>query len=255
MIRSRLGLRALVLSALVLGLTAFVTSGVAQATAGAKWTYISKAGKLETFTKTLLPAVSAQLEAGTKAVLHFVTAGGTKVLFECTTLSLEGEPKLLENGSISEGQATFTGCETFLNGVLSKFCLPKTNKGAFDVIQTNRATGLLELHKLTSDGKLDHVIKLTPVTKDAKGNPLAATLELGEECAIGASVPITGSLVVYDCPASGITILKHAVLHLIEEFPALRLLKALGQPAEVLGSAFARLTGEHKEFDWAGLTA
>jgi hypothetical protein len=148
-----------------------------------------------------------------------------------------------------------TGCETFLNGSVSKACLPKSNKGPNDQIQTNKATGLLELHKLTSDGKLDHVVKLTSIVKNAKGEPLMGSLELGEECSIGASVPITGNLVLYDCPASKVTILEHAVSHLIEEFPALRLLKALGQPATVLGSALASLEGVHKEFKWAGLTA
>jgi hypothetical protein len=63
MIRSRLGLKTLVLSALVLGLMAFVASGVAQATAGAKWTYINPStGKLETFTKALLPLIGTALE-------------------------------------------------------------------------------------------------------------------------------------------------------------------------------------------------
>lgn len=250
MIRSRLGLKVLSLSALVLGLMAISTAGVAQAETGASWTYINPATKvLETFKGTLKPVAVASLEEKTTGSLEFKTAGGTEVAFTCTAFALEGSPALLENGGVSEGQATFTGCETFLNGKVSAACVPKTNKGALKTIQTNKAVGLLELHKLATSS--DDVTLLTPTVKNAKGETLATTIELGEECSIGTKVEVTGSLVIYDCPPS--TILEHKVTHLIEEFPALRLLKALGQPSKVLGSALVSLTGAHKGFEWAGL--
>lgn len=251
MIRSRIGAKALVLCGLVVGLMAFATGGVAQAETGAKWTYINPTTQeLKSFDSNLLPLIEGKIE-GASASLDFTTKGGTNVSFTCTAFSLTGSPVLLANGSISEGSATFTGCETFLNGVLSKNCLPKTSGAALDEIKTNKAIGLLQLHTLVADGKKHHVVTLLPVTKNAKGEELAATLELGATCAIGESVEITGSLVVWDCKNEGLT---HLVEHLIEEFPALKLLKALGQPAKILGSAFAFLGGAHKGIKWAGLT-
>lgn len=249
MLRSRLGLKVLGLSALVVGLMAFVTSGVAQAETGAKWTYINPTTlKLETFTSALLPVAGIKLDSITKTIF-FKTGGGTEVSITCTGEALSGEPKLLENGSISEGQSVMTGCNTFLNGKLSAACLPKTSGAANDEIKTNKFVGLLELHKLAAS--TDDVILLIPVVKNAKGETLAATIEMGEECSIGSTVPVTGSLVVYDCPPS--TILEHLVEHLIEEFPALRLLKALGQPATIKGSSWLFLIGAHKGFKFAGL--
>lgn len=253
MVRSKLGLKALGLSVMVLGLMAFATGGVAQAETGASWTYINSKGELLAFSESLLPEVAAKLE-GTSASLDFTTGGGTKVKFRCTAFALTGSPKLLLNGSISNGAATFTGCETFLNESekASAACLPKTKGAAADEIKTNTAHGLLVLHKL-ANGTLHHVVLLIPLVTDPKtGEPLAATLELGEECSIGSSVPITGHLVLWDCPP--FTGLEHLVEHLIEEFPGLRLLKALGKPATVLGTALARLINAHAGLKWAGLT-
>jgi hypothetical protein len=248
MVRSRLGLKALGLSVLVLGLMAFATGGVAQAETGAEWVYEAN-GKLLAISESLLPTLSAKLTSA-NAALDFTTGGGTKVEIQCTAFAINGSPKLLLNGSIGNGTATFTNCETFLNGKLSSACLPKT-AGATktDEVTTNVVHGLLMLHTLPN-GTKHHVVLLLPLETDKEGKPLAATLEMGEECSIGEKVPVTGHLVVWD----ELTGLKHLTSHPIKEFVGLPLLRALNQPATVLGTASAFLTEGHSALAWAGLT-
>lgn len=250
MVQPKLGFKALSLCALVIGIMAFVTSGIAQAEAGASWTYIDPStGELKTFTKTLLPLGNAKLDSSTGSLL-FTTGGGTKVAFVCTAGALVGEGgvKLLETGSTSEAQVKFTGCKTTLNGVESKPCEPHTGASKGEVI-TKKGVGLIKLHKL-ADGKNDAVVLITPTEKNAKGEPRGAIIELGELCAIGESVEVTGDLTVSD---SQNEFSVHKVEHLAEEFPALRGLKALGQPAVVDGTALVFLEGVHKGLKIAAL--
>lgn len=250
MVRSQ-GFKAFGLCAVVVGLTAVIMGGVAQAETGAKWTYINVFnGQLSTFNAALSPRIQASMDSASGS-LEFTTGGGTKVAITCTGLTLEGNPSLGENGSISEGQATFTGCETFLNGALSKPCLPITSVTP-DLIRTNNFKGLLQLFNLIAD-PYDDVTLLIPTVKDKSGNSLAVTIQLGEECAIAESVPVTGILVVTDTvPSSTLT---HLVTHLIQEVPTLRLLKALGQPAKITGTANAFLGVGHGGIQWAAKPA
>jgi hypothetical protein len=244
MVRSRLGLKALVLSGLVLGLMAFAWSGVAQAEPTAHWGYINPTTlKLEFFSKTLEAKPLIELENKTASLLY-TSGGGTKVSHLCTEAEFDEKGELTAEGSILLGRIKFKGCVTFLNGVLSKPCEPHTGaeKG---VILTQKGTGLIKLHELTG-GVKDQTVLLKPDEGE-----LLTTIETGEECSIGESVPVTGELVIWDS-AGNASFKEHKVAHLIEEFPGLHLLKALGQSATISGTANVKLGGEHANFKWAG---
>lgn len=242
MSRSNLALKVCFFSALTLGLTAFLSSGDQ---AIAKWTYINPAnGELKTFTSTLLPLVESKVD--TTVSLDFTTGGGTSVTFTCSAFTVSGEPKLLENGTISTGIATFTGCETFLNGKLSAACLLKTGGNPFDTVGTNQVTGSLVLH---GSGQ---AILMKPTVENAKGELIFTTIELGEECSIGERVSVTGYLMLGSSPSSPFS--EHAMEHLLEGLPGLKLLSVLGQPASLLGTAWMFLGGAHKGIKWAGIT-
>ena len=245
MIRSRLGLKALGLCALVLGLMA-VWTGAAQAEeTGGIWTY-ETGGVLKTFEGALNePTVGGQLEPGIKAVLHTKIVGAT-VLYECEEVKvIEGKLK----GTTGEvlGKLRFHKCVTILNGVASKNCEPKS-EGSAGLINTNKIVALMLLHLL--GGVKDKVMVAHP---DEVGQPFA-TITSTEACAIGEKVPIIGLWAFIDCKNLGST---HLVKHLIEEFPALNKLFAISETVEhkasILGSAEAFLTGTHEGFKWAGL--
>jgi hypothetical protein len=254
MIRSKLGLRALGLCALILGLMACVTSA-AQAETGATWSLKNAGGTLVLIpgATDLLPEINAKPDTATVGLL-FVTAGGTHTEFVCKKFELIGiggaRPKLIASGSISEGQAKFSECETRLNGAKSIPCEPHTGANKGEII-TKKATGLIKLH-LLAGSVVDDVVTLTPTTKNGKGEFSAGIVELGEECSIGTSVEVTGTLTVVDCQGDP---REELVMHLIEEFNQLRGLKALGQTAKVNGSAFAFLVGAHEGLKFAGLPA
>jgi hypothetical protein len=241
---SKIGIKALISSGIILGLMAFAWSGVAQAEPTAHWGYINPTTlELEFFSKTLKAKPLIELEKKT-ANLLFVTGGGTKVTQLCTEAEFDEGDELSAEGSISLGRIKFKECVTFLNGVLSKPCEPHTGaeKG---VILTQKFSGLIKLHELTG-GVKDQTVLLMPDEGE-----LLATWELGEECSIGESVPVTGELVIWNT-AGNTSFKEHKVAHLIEEFPGLHLLKALGQSATISGSANVTLRGEHTNFKWAG---
>jgi hypothetical protein len=256
MIRSRLGLKALVLSGLVLGLMAFAGSSVAQAEPTARWGYINPTTKtLEFFSKTLEASPVIEIENKTASLL-FNTKGGTKVAILCTGAEFDEGGQLSSEGSILLGRIKFTGCVTFLNGALSKPCEPKSASGVGTIL-TDKGTGLITLHTLIIEEEIEKkLVKLeikdsTVLLKPDEGTRLVK-IELGATCAIGEEVPVTGELVIWDCKGNK-SFETHAVSHLVEEFPGLHGLVALGQPATLSGSANITLGGVHKGFEWAGL--
>jgi hypothetical protein len=248
MVRSKLGVKGLVLSCLVLGLMAFAGSGVAQAAgeAGANWGYINGTGELKFFSSSLEAKPVFELENKT-ATLAFKTGGGTAVKILCTALEFDEGGLLGPEGLVLLGRLHFTGCVTLLNGTLSKPCEPVykgTNKG---LILTLKGEGLILLHVL-GNGEKDRVVLLKP---DPPSTTFA-DIELGPECSIGEEVPVSGELVLWDAGGNA-SFIEHKVTHLITEFPGLKLLKALGQPAVIEGSANVTLGGAHLGFKWAGL--
>jgi hypothetical protein len=239
MIRSRLGLKALVLSGLVLGLMAFASS--AQAELNAKWLVN---GQAVTLTNLLLPPIVIKEIENLSATLEFTTKGGTGVLILCKEAEFDEGGLLLAHGGISLGRLKFRECVTLLNEVLSAKCTPHTEGEPAGLILTRKATGLIVLDKLPS-GEVDDLVLIKPDEKET-----FAVIELGASCAIGESVDVKGELWLKDCKGNS-SFLTEAKEHLIEE--ALSELTALGQPAKILGSAVVELGGaEHKGLKWAG---
>jgi hypothetical protein len=234
MIRSRLGLKALVLSGLVLGMMAFATSA-AQAEVGAKWQV--KGADVGSLAPQL---VIEKLENET-ASLFFKTAGGVEVEILCKAASFDEGGKLIANGTISLGRILFTSCVTLLNKVLSTKCKPKTAGKALGEILSEKATGLIVLDVG------NNLVKLTPDV-----GTKFAEIELGETCAIGEAVPVTGELFIKDCKGNASFIAEEKT-HLIEE--GLTKLLALGQPAKLIGSAVLALGGVHVGALWSGKPA
>jgi hypothetical protein len=247
MIRSKLGLKALGLCALVLGLTAFASS-VAQAEPGASWGYKkTEKGTLEKFSTSLEAGLALEIENKTASLL-FTTGGGTKVEILCTGAEFDEGGTLSADGSILLGRVKFTGCITKLNGTTSAPCKPKSASGDGTIL-SEKDDGLIVLH----NGQ-PVVLILRNAEDDPKKEGILTTIELGEECSIGTKVPVTGDLVLWDCKGST-SFVTHAVSHLIEEFPSLHLLIALGKPALLDGSANVKLTEKHVGYWWAGLGA
>jgi hypothetical protein len=214
---------------------AFATSA-ANAEKGAKWNYIDAKGVLQEFTSGLTPEVQLKEIENEKATLHFKTAGGTEVDISCKKGTLVGA-KLVPEGALSKGKVKFTGCFTELNKKASPPCEPKTGATKGEVI-TLDGLGLIILHNGTP------LLLIKPETGTA-----LAHIELGEECSIGTEVLVIGELVLKDC--NGL-FTKEEVEHLVIEGP-LTSLTALGQPATIVGSAWAKLVGAHEGLKWAGL--
>jgi len=213
--RSKNRFRALGLCTMVLGLMAFSTAS-AQAELKNHWqvngTVVSGAAS---------HAVEVEkIENETASLL--TTINKTSVKFLCKSAKLNGV-SLITEGKLTEGTVTFHSCVTYLNGVLSPPCEPFTgaNKG---LIVSEKGKGLLALH----EGQLLTVI--TPVGVNF------GTIFLGEECAIGEEVPVTGKLTLKDTEVG-----VEKTTHLISEGP-LTSLTALGNPATIEGAAIVKLT-------------
>jgi len=240
MIRSRLGLKALVLSGLVLGLMAFAAAG-AQAESTAAWMVNGS-----NISSTLLPSVQVkELENKTSSLL-FTTAGGTKVEILCTSaklLNADGveDAKLGIEGKVDPGKVHFEGCITKLNGTTSANCKPHTGANS-GLILTELGKGLIRLHPTGGQP----VLEVVPTNE----KELFVTIELSELCAIGESVPVNGLLFLKDCKTEGKVEL---VEHLVEELKELTKLTALGQPATLDGSALVKLSGAHAGLKFSAL--
>ena len=245
MIRSKLGLKALGMCALVLGLMA-VWAGADQAeSTGGSWTY-ETGGVLKTFEGALAePEVTGKMEAGTVGILHAKVLGGTSLLYECKAFTVDSGN--LKTGGLVLGKLTFKECETFLNGVLSKNCNPKAGGTEEGVIKTNLIKAVMLLHKLAS-GTVDKILVAEP---DEANNDFAF-VESTTACSIGLKVLIGGKFAIQD-PAPT----AHSVNHLISEFAPLTHLFVISDTAEhaatILGSAEAFLKGTHTGFKFAGL--
>jgi hypothetical protein len=249
MIRSRLGLKALGMCALVLGLMA-VWAGVAQAeNSGGNWTYLEK-GKpeilenLKIFEGTLAePEIGGEIE--TTGILHAEALEGTKVLYECKAFTVVTGSKLKANG-VALGKLVFTECTTLLNGVKSDACEPKEGK-----VTTNLIKAQMLLHKLAVGGVVDRILIAEGET-EAGAAANFASIESEGACALGTKVPVGGKFAIE--PSNPTT---HEVKHLIKEFPELTALWILSNTKEhkstILGSAFAFLKGIHEGLKFAGV--
>ncbi len=243
MIRSRLGLRALGTCVFVFGLMA-VWTGVAWAeNTGGSWTYTNAAGELKTFDGALAePEISGKIDV--TLVMHSEALEGTKVLYECKGVAAAAGSKLKANG-VALGKLVFTGCDTFLNGVLSLPCTP-----LMQTIETNLIKAQMLLHRLPG-GTIDKILVAEGETA-AGGAANPALIHSTASCALGLNVPVGGKFALeFSNPTT------HEVEHLAKEFPALTALWILSNTPEhkanILGSGWAFLTGAHAGLKWAGL--
>jgi hypothetical protein len=230
MTRSRLGLRTSCLCVLIFSLMA-IGASVAQALP--EWTYLTAGGELRNM-GDLLPEV--QFSSDPELTLLFTTKGGTKVAISCKTISTSTPIKLREGGKSTEGSLKFTGCITKLNGVTSAGCEPRTGaeKG---VIKSKLILLLIVLHE-----------GAPAVLEEPEVGQEMASIELGELCAIGETIPLKGHALWKDCENKFTT---HLVTHLWS--PLLVTYEAVGVPASLDGSVFVKLAGAHEGLRWAGL--
>lgn len=244
MIRSRLGFKALNMCVLVFSLMA-VWAGTAQAEeTGGSWTYINAKGELKTFEGTLAePDIAAEIDV--TLVLHSEALDGTQVLYECNEVDVLFGGKLKSSG-VALGKVIFAECDAFLNGVLSVPCRPQSG-----IIITNLIKAQMLLHKL-ANGTKDKI--LIAEGENSSGNPIStlAFIESTFSCALGIKVPVGGSFAIE--PSNPTT---HEAKHLLKEFSPLTRLWILNDTTEhkanILGSAWAFLAGDHIGLKWAGL--
>ncbi|MDX6608947.1 MAG: hypothetical protein QOF85_872 [Solirubrobacterales bacterium] len=268
MARSRLGLKALGLCALVFGLIV-VAAGTVQAEATSKWVLVKPSIELLTVgvpNDTLLPEVQIseieelkdEKDPGKHLVL--LTKSGTNTItLLCSAAELEnaagtGPPKLLLEGSIL-GRAKFTGCIFKINGTTQSVCKPHSKGSAEGTILTERVKGLIVLHELAG-GIKDATVLLQPEDKEGKTITTFVTVILGvegaSECAVGELLSVGGELILADGQG---TFTTEQATHLIEEFKGLQKLWAFksDNPASIDGSVVVELVGEHKGLNWAGI--
>jgi hypothetical protein len=254
MVRSRLGLKALGLCALVVGVMA-ISASAAQAEAGGTWLLNGAA-----LAAGLEPEVVGSLENEMGALLTEII--GKTVRFLCTTATLSGV-RLQTGGLLSSGGSVrFTGCKTFLGKLNEKkevveekestpcepFTLNSKKEKEAGVVVTNKGKGLLALNGAKETETL--------VEPETAGGPFA-TIHMGELCSIGEEVPVFGKLYLKDCNKEALVDKKE---HLIEEDTTLSQLWVISDTEEHLrtkidGSAIVKLAGVHAGMTFAGHAA
>jgi len=238
MTRSKLKLKALGLCALVVGLMA-LTTGSAQATVGSGWFYN---GAL--LAEALKPEVQATLENSMGSLLTTIANKGIHIL--CTAMKLIGWTIFDPNGQ-TLGKADFSGCEfleLLAGGGTKKIsaCTPIA-EGVPGLIVTNFLKGLIELHE-PSPGVREGFVKISPDT-----GTVLALIVLGEECAFGAHLTVSGTIGVKDCnhefPVEKVT-------HLFEPVLQALVINGGATAATLDGSANVSLAGIHVGRTWSG---
>jgi hypothetical protein len=260
MLRSRLGLKALGLCALLLGLMAFAST--AQAEPGSYWSLINSKGDLIKLpgAEDLLPETEITLENNT-AELLYTTKGGTKVANLCTSANWDEGGLLIDEGGMKLGRLLLQGCLTKLNGVTSGACKPSgggTAAGSGQIL-TEKFKGLILLDEVSA-GVKEEYIKFIPENSKGETTKLFSKIELGPECAIGEFVNLEAKtlgegLWLKDCPVGGTSnqrALEYSAEHLMEQALPGTTLLALGQPATLDGSMLLKLVGTEKGLRFRG---
>ncbi len=252
MIRSRLGL--LGLCAVVLGVMAFSASA-AQAEVGAKWLILTSGGVVKTG-EELNAEIKGEIEKEDAALLTKILGIGVRIL--CTSGTLNGKPKLIGEGKISEGKVSFSGCKTFLteSGKAEKEfpeCKPHSKGAAAGTVETELGLGEIVLHILEPSGTKDELTLIHPAPVEGKESTRFVTLEMESTCPIGEKVPVSGELFLKDCESAFLT---HLPTHLVEEGPLTELWvlnKNAEHKATIDGSAKISLAGAHAGLSWGGM--
>lgn len=248
MVRSKFGLKAIGLCALMLGLMAAAGSSLAQAETGAQWGYMDGA-TLKILAAPLEPSVGGTLENNHATLLSEALKGKFDVL--CTSFTPENT-KLIPGGK-AKGLLTFHGCKILFKGVVQGSCEPNAEGTHPGLIKTLELKGLIVLHTL-GDGTKHQLVEFTPETGTA-----FAHIETGKLCSFGENILVGGKFFIKDCGVvNGLNAFTHHLKeHLIEEFLPLTKLWIFNDTpehkAEIDGSAKVFLTGAHVNFLWAGL--
>jgi hypothetical protein len=232
------------LSALVMGAMAIGTAGAAQAETGACWGYEN--GGLKCFSAALeaRPLFTIENTAGVHPSAATLVVGSLSMEITCTTAEFIEGGSLSANGSILLGRIEFAGCFTRKStGELKLIttCDPHYPAAGLGKIRTEKLTGLIVLHLG------EPVVEVTP---DVVGGPLAKIV-LFSECAIAEEVIVMGKLILSDIGGKA-SFQEHKLVHLIREFPSLKLMKVGANPVAIAGSASITLANPHNEFKWAG---
>jgi len=247
MIRSRLGLKALGLCALVVGVMS-LGAGSAQASNGAKWFFNGAV-----LPEALKPEIAATLENSMGSLL--TTLGGKKIHILCTAVTLIGATIFNPNGG-TLGKIDFAGCKFFKliteGGATEevKTCNPEA-EGKPGLIVSNFIKGLIELHE-PSPGVKQGFVKFTPDT-----GTLFATISLGKEveneCAFGEKLKVGGSIGLKDCNEE-FTVEK--IIHLVEPVLQALVINEGSTAATLDGSANVLLNSAgHSGKAWSGKPA
>ena len=254
--RTRLGLKVLGLSALVMGVMAIGTAGVAQAEVGACWGYLT-GGELKCFDNTLEAKPLLAIENNTATLL--ISNVNLEVL--CTTADLVGTGtggRLAANGTILLGKVQFGGCVSLSKTpTLTKLnsCTPNDPVAGLGKIVTENGSGLIVLH----NG--EPVVLLTAHTLTL------AKIFLGEECSVAEELIVGGDLTLQDAPGTRLnhegvskTLTSkqwaelHAPSHLIQEHSTLHGMHVGVNTALIHGTAVVTLEAPHNLLNWAAST-
>lgn len=263
MVRSRLGLKALGLCVLVLGLMAIAASG-AQAEAGAKWLILNSAKTSKTFLKAkvqIKEILPNPTHGNEKVGVLKSEIGGTEVKFVATGANLIGVNLETEGKLTTGGKVEFTGVTTELKGKLSGPCKPLgtlNNDTTLGVITSNGGKGELVLHT----GGVG-VTKIQPETGITFGN-----LFFGEECSLPEEVPVItavkltvegkevldvgNGLVIKDPSGIGNLNINHEITELSGLTELYTISVTPEHKAVVEGSATVRLIETHLGLEWNG---
>jgi hypothetical protein len=218
--------------------------------AGAKWLILTAHPNELKEGSTLHASVGLEKDSS-ELVLHSKILG-IQVSFLCTEVKAVNAKLLAEGnigkeaGVVSGSQVLFSGCTTDLNGVTSTQCVPTDPTDGTGFIVSKLAHASLALGASGED-----LLKVLPDTGET-----FATIKTGpekaNECPIGTNVPVIGKLFLKDGENLALT---HLVKHLLEPGPGTELWvigKTVEHVATLLGSAWARLTGEDEGLEWSG---
>jgi hypothetical protein len=240
--RSKLGLKALGLCAIVVGLMVCLGATAAQAETGAKWTWKNGASSGE-FTNTLEAKTTLTVVGGSAQLL----IAGSTVGVKCTTAAIAasgtGNGKLAGGGLILLGKVVFGGCLLTSSGVVNTKC-KTTSPSGLETVETEAGTGELKLHELANKTKDD-----TTLFKPDTGTVLAHIVSV-EGCPIAEEIIVEGELVLYEADGTGRNL---KVTHRVTEFPGLQLMTVGAAKATIDGSADVTLAETHLGFEWAAI--
>jgi len=245
MMRSRLGLKALGLCALVVGLMA-VGASAAQAEVGSHWNVNGSA-----ISSTLLPELKIQeLENNDWTLLSMLT--GKKVELLCTAAAAKNF-RLTAGGNVDPGaKMSFAGCIFKWGGVVQKKCIPHSKGAAEGTIETESTHGEIQL-----SGGEGTVLILPDTGETVAIIILGLESEELNECAAGPKLKVSGKFSYKDCSNS---FTSERITHLLVENPAQTDLWIENKTAEhkvtLDGSLVFALTGlSHLGLTWGGTPA